>query len=490
MEYEEIKHELKNSATLKLLRSDNAPLILSFFYEQFKVTQRISITQLELETKLGNYLEFLQDIYPDFDRRSCNVPEGKSPKEYLNKWCDDQLLRKTFNSSDDPVFTLTPAAEKAIAWLEDLKRREEFVGTESRFLQIFSLLKEIRDRSTTDIETRITQLEQDRDRIQQEIDQIRQTGVVDPYNPTQLQERFLLANQITTQLRADFSVVEQNFRSLTRTVQEAQLQQDIRKGTVISRVLDADQELKDSDQGRSFYAFWYFLMSTSNRQELKSLIQTIYTLEELQPLTQEFGQLRRIERILIDDGEYIVQSNHRLAEKLRQMLDERNLMENRRVAELITEVQHLALQVATLASPEPDFWVLEGEPTVNLVMARPLHPLEESEMPTFSMDFSDLPEVILDEEITALYQQFYVDEEALVQRIERTLEQRTEVLLTELLQLYPVTQGLPEIVAYLAIATQSDRHSINTSTIEAIIITSLEPEKQFQLTLPQVIFHR
>ncbi|MHC5721005.1 MAG: DUF3375 family protein, partial [Nostoc sp.] len=94
-------------------------------------------------------------IYPDFATRS--------PQEYLNEWCDEQLLRKTFNSSDDPVFTLTPAAEKAIAWLEDLKRQEEFVGTESRFLQIFSLLKEIRDRSTTDIETRIIQLEQDRD---------------------------------------------------------------------------------------------------------------------------------------------------------------------------------------------------------------------------------------------------------------------------------------------------------------------------------------
>lgn len=79
----------------------------------------------------------------------------------------------------------------------------------------------------------------------------------------------------------DFKDVEQNFRNLTRTVQEAQLQQDVRKGAVVSRVLDA--------------------------------------------------------------GEYIVQSNHRLTEKLRQMLDERNLMENRRVAELITDVQRLCV---------------------------------------------------------------------------------------------------------------------------------------------------
>lgn len=328
------------------------------------------------------------------------------------------------------------------------------------------------------------------DRIQQEIDEIRQTGAIKLYNQTQLQERFLLANQVSRQLIADFRDIEQNFRSLTRTVKEAQFQQDARKGEVVSQVLDADQKLKESDQGRSFYAFWNFLMSTSKRQELKSLIQTVYTLEEIQPLTREYGLLRRIERSLIDAGEYIVQSNHRLTEKLRQMLDERNLMENRRVAELITDVQRLALQVVNHAPAEPDFWQIEGEPAVNLVMARPLHPLEESETPTFSLDFSDLLELPLDEEIAELYQQFYVDEEVLAQSIARSLEHRSTVTLTELIQLYPVLQGLPEVVAYLAIATQSDRHYINTSTIDSIIISSLESDEQLRLTLPQVIFRR
>lgn len=239
MEYEQIKHELKTSTVLKLLRSSNAALIVSFLYNQFKVTQKNSVAQIELETKLGNYLDFLQEIYPEAYPRQ--------PKEYLSEWCDDQLLRKRFDSSDDPVFTLTPATEKAINWLEDLQKRDEFVGTESRFLQIFELLKEIQDRSTTDVATRIAQLERDRDRIQQEIDQIRQTGIVDRYNTTQLQERFLLANQVTRQLIADFRDIEQNFRNLTRKVQEAQFEKDSRKGMVISRVLDADQELKDSD---------------------------------------------------------------------------------------------------------------------------------------------------------------------------------------------------------------------------------------------------
>jgi hypothetical protein len=137
---------------------------------------------------LGDYLDCLREVHP------------RLPKDYLNEWCDDQLLRKIFDSSDDPLFTLTSATEKAIAWLEELQKREDFIGTESRFLQIFDLLKEIQDRSTTDVEIRIAQLEKDRDRIQQEIDQIRQSGVVERYSSTQLQERFLLANKVTRQL--------------------------------------------------------------------------------------------------------------------------------------------------------------------------------------------------------------------------------------------------------------------------------------------------
>ncbi len=482
MDYQRIKHELENSPSLKLLRSRNAHLILSFLHRQFKTTQRVSITQSEIESKLGDYLEFIQEIDTDTYPRS--------PSEYLNEWCEGQLLRKTFeNGSDDPVFTLTPATEKVIGWLEDLERRE-FVGTESRFLQIFSLLKDIRDNSTTDVETRIAQLERDRDRIQQEIDNIRQTGTVDCYNQTQFQEWFLLANEVARQLMADFSEVEQNFRTLTRAVQEAQLQLHTRKGSVIGRVLDVDQELKESDQGRSFYAFWNFLMSETMRQELKSLIQTVYNLEELRPLSQEYTLLRRIERSLIDSGEHIVQSNHRLAEKLRQMLDERNLIENRRVAELITEVQRIALQVTNQPPLDEDFLVLEGEPNVNLVMARPLHPLETSETPISTIDFNNLPEVSLDEEMADLYHQFYVDEAALAQRIAQVLERRVEVTLAELVQMYPVEQGLSEIVAYVAIATKSERHRIDHSIIEYILITGLEPDKRFHLTLPQVVFRR
>lgn len=487
MDYEQIKYELENSATLKLMRSRNIALIASFLYKQFKLAQRVSIPQIELEEALADYSTYLQGVYAD-------ELSLQPPKAYLNEWTNAQLLRKTFSrsgESDEPVFSLTPEAEQALTWLEDLQQRNEFIGTESRFLQILSLLKEIKEGSTADVETRVAQLESDRDRIQREIDAIKATGAVDPFNDTQLRERFMSANSLTRQLMSDFRAVEQKFRELTRKVQEDQLEVDSRRGTVVGKVLDADDALKESDQGRSFYTFFNFLMSESKQRELKESITAIYELDELRSLTRNYGFLRRIIRNLLDSANHIVQSNQRLTEKLRQMLDERNLRENRRVADLIIDVQRLSRQVAPQAIDESAFWRLDGAPRINLMMERPLHPLEDTEAPTFAdIDFADLPDDELEAELNELAQQFYVDEALLAQRIDRALEDRDNIALSELLEWYPVTQGLPEVVAYLSLATKAERHSVEFSTIDWMKIEGLAPDSWLQLKLPKVVFYR
>lgn len=484
MDYEKIKRELENSATLKLLRADYIALIISFLYRQFKTSQKNSITQVELEEKLESYLEYLREIEPDTYPRS--------PKQYLDEWCEKRFLRKTFDKGDTPFFTLTPATEKAIFWVEDLllQEKESFVGVESRFSTIFDLLKDIQDRSTTDVETRIGQLERDRDRLQGEIDRIRETGVVERYNSTQLKERFLEVDRLTRQLLADFGDIEQNFRDLARSVQDAYLEKDSRKGTIIDRVLDVEDQLKKSDQGQSFNAFWRFLTSESKQQELKSLIEAVYQLEELKSLTQKNIFPQQIEDNLLSAAMRIMESKSQLATKLRQILEERNLKEHRRVAELIHEVQRLAFQAKDLAPTEEDFWTIEGKPDINLVMARPLDSLQESEPPTFSQDLVDLPDISPEEEFAKLYQQFYLDEDLLVSRIERVLEHRLSIFLPDLIQIHPITQGLSEIVAYLSIAYQDDRHCLDTDIIDVIEIPSLEPEKSLRWTVPRVIFRR
>jgi hypothetical protein len=69
----------------------------------------------------------------------------KAGAEYLNDWAapDRGWLRKFYKpGTDEAQFDLTPATEKAIAWLLSLTERP-FVGTESRLLTLFALLEQI-----------------------------------------------------------------------------------------------------------------------------------------------------------------------------------------------------------------------------------------------------------------------------------------------------------------------------------------------------------
>lgn len=481
MEHDRTAYDIKNAPSLKLLRSDNAPLIISFLYHQFKHLQQITIPQAKLVEKLEDYLELLRENSPQL------YPQPA--QNYLETWCNQEFLKQYYeNNSDEPVFELTSGTEKAIRWLEELNK-SEFIGTESRFLQIFALLEEIREKSTEDVEARLAQLEKQKADIQKEIDTIKQTGEVERYNVTQIQERFLLANDLARRLLADFKEVEQKFREIKQEVQQAQLEEGVRKGSVVERVLDADEALKESDQGRSFYTFWNFLMLDSKQEELQTLLDTVYTLTEIQALSRENPILRDIKWSLIDAGEKIVQSNHRLAEQLRKVLDEQNLGESQRVRELIVDIKRLALAVTENPPTNEDFAPLELQPEVRLVMERPLwEPTEEPGFNSFALNVGS--EDLVNVNLEVLYNQFYLDEAVLKQRIEVMLEKQHQVTLAELIEKYPIEKGLSEIIGYLAIASGDEKHLLGDEISERITLDSSDCENIIHLKLPQIIFIR
>lgn len=483
MEHDRIQYVLKSEPSLKLLRSDNAPFILSFLYREFKQSQRISIPLGELVERLEDFLDNLNERQPGIYPRMAQA--------YLETWCDDehQYLRKYYEAnSDDPVFELTPGTEKAIEWLEELNRGE-FVGTESRFLRIFSLLDEIVARSTEDTRARLSQLERQKEAIEREIEAINQTGRVAPCKVTQIKERFIEANTAARRLLADFREVEQNFRNITRSVQEQQLREGVKKGSVVGYVLDEHRSLKESDQGRSFYAFWDFLMSSSRQDELRGLLDAVYGISHIQELGHENQVLRRIKTSLIEAGEKVIQSNHRLAEQLRKMLDERNLSENRRVRELIGDIKKLGLGVIENPPNGEDFMVLEGRPGVRLVMEKAFW--EPPDLPEFCRrpvraSATDLSKI----DIRGLYNRNYVDEAKLREQIACELAFRCEVTLAEISEKYPFKKGLAEVIAYFSIAARSDKNLIDDHKQEEITLYDTAGENGVRLAVPRVVFRR
>jgi hypothetical protein len=76
---------------------------------------------------------------------------------------------------------------------------------------------------------------------------------------TQVKDRFLQMASTARALLSDFREVEQNFRELDRTDRERIALWEGGKGELVGQIFGDRDAISDSDQGRSFRAFWDFL---------------------------------------------------------------------------------------------------------------------------------------------------------------------------------------------------------------------------------------
>lgn len=482
----DINRQIADSPILKLLRSKNAALILSFLYQEFKKKHRTSIAESELTEHLEDYLEDIRNEEIEDNEAEKGY---KSPNNYLTEWCNNQWLSRIYDK-DEYIFKLTPDSDKAILLIVELEEKRDFIPTESRFATIFSLLKEIYNYSNTDAESRIEMLEEEKRKIQQEIDKIKQTGRVTILNSTELKERFNLASSLMRQLLADFSEIEQKFEFLAQEIYQDYLQDNISKGLILGKVISVHKTLDETEQGQSFQAFFKFLNSDLYQSDLDRFVENIYSLDELRELTKNDQTLKKIKRDLMTYADPILKLNQNITAKLSQILQEKNLREYRRINELFKDIESLASRV-TDHPPIGSFFYLEGEPNLNFSIERPLHSLETSESSLIKTDFSTFSETEPSPDIFAeIYSYLEVDEEKLKEQIKSLLLEKEAITFQELTDYYPIQQGLAEIVAYLSIATESAQHSVNSIIIEGMVIEDIDAERCFQVTLPQIIFRR
>jgi hypothetical protein len=479
MDYDSLTYDFQQVPALKLLKAEHAVLILSFLYQQFKHKQRVNVPLGELSERLDDYLETLN-----------MQQDGRYPRTalaYLTEWSDDEHRFIRIVNNEEPVVELTADTERAIGWLEEL-HAQPFVGTESRFLSIIQMLRDMVYRSTEDPELRLQQLEQQRDELQRQIDMIYQTGEVeDRYTPTQIKERFFEVYFQARQLLRDFRLIEEKFRAIARSIREAQLSPDAQKGSLIEYVLDADHELKASDQGRSFYAFWEFLIAPSRRAELSTLLKSVRHLVEGQSVLSEEKFLQRLPTYLVDAASQVVRSNSLLAEQLRRILDEKQRAEHHRIHDLIWQIKQHTLRTLERDEDERDFCELEGLPLVQMPLERPFWE------PALTTTFQQMPEQtsavdLFDIDLSPLHNHFYVDERELRLHIEKLLTQHEQIELSDVLALYPLKKGLTELLTYYTIAAGDLRHCIDPTQQRTITLTTVEDRSEKRLTIPRVLY--
>ncbi|HSV77861.1 MAG TPA: DUF3375 family protein [Ramlibacter sp.] len=214
----------------RLLAADSAPLVAAFLHRAFVQANVRSMAQAELAG-------VLEDTLFELRRQRGEDAWPRAAAEYLSDWCANERgwLRKFYPpGADEPHFELTPATEKALAWLAGLTERA-FVGTESRLLTVFALLQEMSSGTETDPELRIADLQARRDAIDAELARVRE-GRFDVLGDTAVKERFQQFTALARELLADFREVEHNFRALDRSVRERITLWDGGKGALLQEI--------------------------------------------------------------------------------------------------------------------------------------------------------------------------------------------------------------------------------------------------------------
>ncbi|HEX7061937.1 MAG TPA: DUF3375 domain-containing protein [Woeseiaceae bacterium] len=476
MDYDFLTNLRRNHPAWRLLAADAAPFVVAFLYRTFIEPNVRALGEKALAAKLEDYLYEL--------RQSAGEEAFPRPaRDYLRDWADDTRgwVRRYYPpDSDEPHFDLTPAAERAIQWLAGLEQRR-FVGAESRLKLVFDLLRQIAMGSETDPDVRTAELRRQREDIDAEIERIR-TGTLPLLDPTQLRERFVQATDTARALLADFRQVEQNFRDLDRQVRERIATAEGGKGELLEEIFGERDAIVDSDQGRSFRAFWDFLMSPARQEELTGLLEHVLALEDVAELSPD-PRLKRVHYDWLSAGEVTQRTVARLSEQLRRYLDDQAWFENRRIMEVLRVLEQRALAVRD-APPGGNMMSLDAaSPTVALPMERPLFspavkPVIEEQV---------LAEGEADIDTRALFEQFYVDKERLRARLRRALQTRRQISLAELLDAHPLEQGLAELVAWLSLATGEAAGVVDEERMQNV--TWREPNgRTRQATLPTVIF--
>jgi hypothetical protein len=478
LDYHTLEALRRNHPAWRLLAADHAPLILSFLYKTYLRPNLRALAQSELSTRLDDFLYHLREQLGDKAYPKC-------AGEYLNDWASDEhgWLRKFYpEGNDEAHFDLTPASEKAIEWLVELEQKH-FIGTESRLLTIFELLNQIVQGAETNPEARIAELEKRRADIDTEIERVRQ-GKLELMEPTRLKERFYQVEQTARTLLADFRQVEQNFRDLDRAVRERITTWEGGRGELLETVFGERDVIADSDQGKSFHAFWDFVMSPARQEELSLLLERTLALEAIATL-QPDSRLLRIHYDWLEAGEATQRTVARLSEQLRKYLDDQAWLENRRIMTLIQGIERQAVELRDQA-PAGSFTALdEASPAVDLIMDRPLFspPLK----PHISQQVLEEGSDAVDAD--ALFEQVYVDKARLAARVRQALQSHDQIALTAVLETHPLEQGLAELVAYLSLAA-ADSKAIIDDQRSATIAWSDENGAQRRATLPTVIFCR
>lgn len=471
---------------IKVLRSRNPALVLCFLQEAFKAEQYSpTLAHERLTGNLADFLETWIATDDEFAEESglASVVMGVEEKaeKLIKDWVREGYLTLFTNDQGDDLHSLTPDMETVLDWVASLMQKRSLVGTESRFLDIVQKLRELVQNTSDDWRVKAAELEQQKLAIDEQIRDLMRTQTVQTFADYQVKERFQEVNVVARSLMRDFREVEDRFRLIAQAIYQRQSAVDQTKGGLLSYALDALDELRQTDEGRSFEGFYQHLTDPGQKAELDELIRRVFELLTERGLTPDDTFVRKIKFYLHTEGQKVNDSFYQLARKLEKIIAEKHLRDRRKSLTLINEIRTLAF--ATMDDPPREEVFLEIDGKADYLSSDPFVSLQEREnrIEPRVLTVAETEEVSFD----SLMNQPVIDKSVLLANVKYMLRSQAQVTLREVVDEFGLKYGLSELMAYGSLAAASTKHLINDAQRDSYQISTNR-----KTDFPEIIFCR
>ena len=349
------------------------------------------------------------------------------------------------------------------------------------------MLAKIVVEASTDPEEKTRSLTAEKERIEQEIEKIESEGIVIAEKPEILRERFAMAFAMLKQLQGDFRAVEERFKDIARQVQQKISERNEVRGEILDSVFDADDALKQGEQGITFQEFCRFLYSDTEQDKFYQTVDRLKSLEELVSCLDELNHISELIPLLTGEAERVQRTTQRLDGSLRRLLDTKTYEQRQRLGIVLDEIRKFAEKfVADPPTERIDFYVEED---LNIAAPYMYHfwtapqQIELTEL-TETADTDDERK----EAFLKLSQMERIDWAKIKNNIEKYTANDTTVSLKTILNQESLAVGVMEVIVYLQIAEDDGHHIYHDDEEKINISLRGSSSPSVTLTMPKILF--
>jgi len=442
-----VNQRLRGESAWRLLAADNAPVVLGLLQVHLLEGERRLPSSI-LHERIERDLELLRAEGRD-------LPQ--SARAYVAQWLRDGFLERSYRpGASEEEYELSAPAVQAIRFVQGLGERRA-VATESRLALVIRQLALLAEQTESDPASRLEQLERERRRIEAEIEAVR-AGRLETLPEDRALERAREIVALADELAADFQRVRAEFAQLNRELRERIVEGEGSRGEVLEALFAGVDLIAESEAGRTFKAFWRLLTDPEQSLELEAALDQVLSRGFARRLERDERRfLLRLTRLLLERGADVHEVLQRFARSLKQFVQSREYLEQRRLTRLLKQAQRSALELKDELRPTEDI----GHPL--RLTSSAIRSVSQLRLHDPSLDAVDSGIALAEgarislETVGELVAHSEIDFRRLKQHIRSALEERDQVSISAVLERHPAEQGLGSVVGYLALGA---RHGV------------------------------